>query len=169
MQQQWNTLEAWLKINNPAVLADLNPPATQADIQDLEKTLGTALPQSFIDCLKVHNGQKGKAEWLFDGHQFLSVADIKMNWLIWNDLLEEGDFDGQISTPDRQIQSDWWRKDWIPFSYNGSGDHMCLDLAPTEDGNKGQVINFFHDYSGRKLLSANFNDWFNNFIKSKTL
>ncbi|WP_349606906.1 SMI1/KNR4 family protein [Cupriavidus sp. DF5525] len=167
MKKQWEQLEIWLKANNSALFADLNPPATDADIQDLEQKLGVSLPAAYIDCLKVHMGQKGKAEWLFDGNEFLSIRHVLMSWSTWNDLLDEGDLDGRIARSDAEVQAAWWMKGWIPFASNGGGDYLCLDMSPSPQGRAGQVIEVFHDFPERRLLSLDFGDWFDNFVSRK--
>ncbi|UVO16607.1 SMI1/KNR4 family protein [Stutzerimonas stutzeri] len=65
MKQQWERLEAWLKTHNPALLDDLKPPASDVDIQELEQKLGVRLPEDFVECLKMHDGQKGGANGCF--------------------------------------------------------------------------------------------------------
>ncbi len=56
MQELWAQFEGWLQEHWPEGLADLNPPATDAEIQALEDGLGVALPADFVACLQVHNG-----------------------------------------------------------------------------------------------------------------
>lgn len=167
MKQQWERLEAWLKANNPSLLADLNPPATDADIRELEKKLGVKLPVDFVECLKVHDGQRGRGDWLFDGNEFLSTRNILMSWSAWTDLLEDGDFDGKVSRPAAGIQPGWWVKGWIPFATNGGGDYLCLDLSPSSSGSAGQVIKVFHDFPDRVLEGEGFSAWFDRFVGSR--
>lgn len=167
MKQQWVRLEAYLKANKPALLADLNPPATDAEIYELEQQLGMTLPADFVKFLKTHNGQKGKAEWLFDGNEFLSIRNILMSWSAWVDLMEGGDFDDRVSKPDSGIQTGWWLKGWIPFASNGGGDYLCLDLNPSESGDVGQVIKVFHDFPKRTLVASGFFRWLDDFVEGK--
>ena len=61
MKKEWQQLEIWLASNQPGSLLDLNPPASDSDIQALEETIGIHLPADFIATLKIHNGQKGQA------------------------------------------------------------------------------------------------------------
>lgn len=164
MQQQWQRLEAWLRTKNPKLLVDLNPPASDFDIQTLEQKLGIKLPMDFIDFLKVHNGQRGDAEWLFSGSEFLSSQRILDEWTIWKNLLDSGDFDRAKSEPGNGVQSMWWNPKWIPFTYNGAGDHLCLDLDPATGGHVGQVITLWHDDGARKKKADNFVQWFAEFI-----
>ena len=34
----------------------------------------------------------------------------------------------------------WWNLKWVPFTYNGGGDHPCIDLDPAVTGTVGQVV-----------------------------
>lgn len=167
MQQHWKKLEAWLAANDPALLADLNPPAADANIRALERHIGVELPADFIACLKIHNGQRGEAQWLFDGHAFLSIDDILMDWDVWADLLDGGDFDGRIAKPDGEVMARWWQKAWIPFTSNG-GDHLCLDMNPSGHGRKGQVIKVLHDFPSRSVKAPSFTQWFSDFVDGKS-
>ncbi|WP_375576326.1 SMI1/KNR4 family protein [Paracidovorax oryzae] len=164
MKKQWDRLEAWLKANDPVLLADLNPPASDADIQKLEQQIGVKLPTDFIECLKVHDGQRGEAGWLFSDSEFLSSQRILDEWALWKDLLDSGDFDGAEADPDTGVQPIWWSPKWIPFTYNGAGDHLCLDLDPARDGRTGQVITLWHDDDTRKKKADSFAQWFADFV-----
>lgn len=164
MHELWKQLEDWLSVHWPDGLAALNPPATDEQIASLEQTLGTSLPQEFVACLKVHNGQSELAGGLFDGSEFLSTSGIRSQWKIWKDLLDSGGFDGIKSEPQAGIRSDWWNPRWIPFTHNGGGDHHCIDLAPAEGGQVGQVITMWHDMGGRELQGKSFDAWFREYV-----
>jgi cell wall assembly regulator SMI1 len=164
MKMQWDRLESWLKIYNPALFADLNPPASDADIQKLEKQLGVDLPTDFVEFLKVHDGQRCKAGWLFSDSEFLSSQRILDEWSIWKDLLDSGDFGGTEPKPGTGIRPMWWSPKWIPFTYNGAGDHLCLDLDPSSGGRVGQIITLCHDDGVRNKKADSFALWFVDFI-----
>ena len=91
MYRQWEKLETWLEANRPAVLADLNAGADEAAVDDLQARLGLRLPEDFIACLRVHNGQKGQAAPLFDTYAFLPARRILMSWTSWNELQGGGE------------------------------------------------------------------------------
>ncbi|WP_313518876.1 SMI1/KNR4 family protein [Pseudomonas sp.] len=164
----WQRLDAWLARNDPARLADLNPPASADAIRELERTLGLTLPGAFVDCLNAHDGQRGQAGALFDGNQFLPIRHIAMSWSSWTELLEDGDFDGRVARPDAGIRDGWWQRGWVPFASNGGGDYLCLDLTPAPQGRVGQVIEVLHDVPQRVLVAPSFADWFGDFIHRKT-
>jgi cell wall assembly regulator SMI1 len=166
MHRQWAELEAWLQNNKPAVLADLNPPADIGGIHDLQSSLKARLPDDFIACLQIHNGQKGEAEPLFDQNAFLPIRRMLMSWSTWSELLGDGDFDGRAARPNGAVKPVWWSPGWVPFASNGGGDHLCLDLDPPAQGQMGQVIRVFHDAADRIVIAPGFGSWFDGFVNN---
>ena len=160
IKSKWMNFGDWLKTNNQLLFADLNQPASGTSIQLLEEKIGMKLPVDFVECLKVHDGQKGQQEGLFSGLEFLSSARILAEWMVWQKLFENGDFDGLQVQSETGIQPVWWNPRWIPFTYNGAGDHLCLDLDPASGGQVGQVIEIWHDDGARKKKANNFAQWF---------
>lgn len=167
MKQLWQKLESYLSDHNPDLLADLNPPATDAQIHEFEMALDAELPADFVACLKIHNGQKGSSDWLFEGHEFLSIERILMVWTVLNQLLKGGDFDEEAAKSDPEVIAEWWSPCWVPFTSNGGGDYFCLDLAPTSKGAPGQVIKYSGELPYRRLKASNFSEWFKSFVKAK--
>jgi len=163
LQQLWHELETFLKTNNPEQLDDLNPPASSAQIHELEKLLGVTLPDDFKTCLMRHDGQRGGAEWLFEGYEFLSARKIGLEWSALRRLLDRGDLDEPLGKPDPAVRNAWWDPHWIPFAANGAGDNLCLDLAPTREGNHGQVISYSHEFPRRSVKAPDFSAWFKAF------
>jgi len=166
MKEFWNDFERWLAKNWPAGLDALNPPASNDDIANLEAALGCSLPRDFVECLQIHNGQDPQAGGLLDNTEFLSTERILDEWTVWNDLLIGGDFNGISSEPAYGVKDDWWNPKWIPFTYNGSGDHHCIDLDPAEGGSRGQVITMWHDMGDREILGKNFSRWFAKYVNA---
>jgi cell wall assembly regulator SMI1 len=165
MHEIWKKFEAWLETNWPDGLKDLNPPATAEEISALETALGVSLPADYVACLKTHNGQANTVGGLFDNTDFLSTSAIFDQWKVWKELLDSGTFDGNNSEPEPGIKDDWWNAKWIPFTYNGCGDHHCLDLAPAQGGRVGQVITMWHDMGERTLLADSFSSWFDAYVR----
>jgi len=104
---------------------------------------------------------------LFDGHEFLSIEKILMDWATLNRLLKGGDFDGEAAKPDPEVIAEWWSPSWVPFTSNGGGDHFCLDLAPSSKGTSGQVIKYSGELPSRRLKASSFSKWFESFVKAK--
>jgi cell wall assembly regulator SMI1 len=53
----------------------------------------------------------------------------------------------------------WWKRDWIPFLANGSGDYLCLALDAEDGANAGRLIAFWHDWEDRSVKYASIDDW----------
>src|SRR6476660_10167222 len=138
MKEIWEKFESWLSTNWSDGLKDLNPPATEKEIAELESALGVSLPCDYVACLKVHNGQGNSAGGLFDNSEFLSTSAILDQWKVWKELLDSGEFNDYKSEPQEGIKDDWWNARWIPFTHNGGGDHYCIDLDPSARGSMGQ-------------------------------
>ena len=163
MNKEFDKFKKWLTLNYSDGLLDLNPPATDVEIEELITTIGIDLPKDFTDILKIHNGQKGEAAWLFDSQEFLSTYRIIQEFNIWKKLLKS-ELKGKVSTPDDGVKNDWWNIYWIPFTSDGCGDHYCLDLNPNIKGKNGQVITLWYESSEREIVSSSFSQWFKEYI-----
>ena len=164
MNKEFERFKQWLSLNYSDGLIDLNPPATDYEIEELTKILGVELPNDFLDVLKIHNGQKGESAWLFDSQEFLSTHRIIEEFNTWKNLLNT-QLQGKSSTPDEGVKNDWWNTNWIPFTSDGCGDHYCLDLSPTASGIKGQIITLWYELDEREIVSQSFSLWFKEYVE----
>ncbi|MVN76747.1 molybdenum cofactor biosynthesis protein MoeA [Hymenobacter sp. HMF4947] len=164
MQSIWERLEAWLHAYAPQLTTELNPGATDAELQQLAATIGTELPADFLAFYCIHNGQRNDAGGLLNGEELLSVPRMLTEWTIWNDLLKGGDFEGATSTPAPGVRTEWWHPHWLPLTYDGAGNHCCLDLSPAPGGTRGQIIRMWHDDAERTLLAPSFADWITQYV-----
>ena len=164
MNEKFEKFKQWLAFNYSDGLLDLNPPATNYEIEELTSTLGLELPEDFLCALKIHNGQKGESAWLFDSQEFLSTHRIIEEFNTWKNLLNTK-LQGKIATSDEGVRNDWWNTNWIPFTSNGCGDHYCLDLTPTSSGTKGQVITLWYELAEREIVAMSFTQWFEDYLE----
>ncbi|MEZ6035584.1 MAG: SMI1/KNR4 family protein [Planctomycetaceae bacterium] len=82
-----------------------------------------------------------------------------------NDVSETKDMlDGMIGYDFEDPK--WWRRGWVPFLANGSGDHLCVDLAAEDGGNPGQLIAFWHDDEERDIEYPSLADWLRELVES---
>lgn len=160
----WEAFDKWLEDNWKEAFEQLNSPAIPEQIQQLQSKLGVELPAEFIECLQVHNGERNSCG-LFDGSEFLSSDEIVFQWGIWQDLLSKGEFEDIYSDPGKGVKNDWWNPKWIPFTHTGSGDHLCIDLGPSEDGTYGQIISMWHDDPSREVIAPSFRTYFEKYVK----
>lgn len=160
MREIWNRIEHWLQANAPQIAETLQAGATEQQIDALESLLGTALPRDLRESMRIHDGQAAHAEVGFvDAQEFLSLERIRSEWVVWKDLLHTGTFEDSESDPAEGIRSDWWNPLWVPLTYDGAGNHSCIDLAPAEGGSVGQMITMWHDDAERTLLAPSFRAW----------
>jgi cell wall assembly regulator SMI1 len=151
----WQALEAWLQQEIPELLADLNPGCSEVKLTELERRLDCQLPADFKAFYKIHDGQRGDTTGLFFGLPFLSTDALYDHWSTWRELSPE-DFANEItgmSYPPEAIIPTYINLQWIPFTHDGSGNHLGIDLAPGPTGTLGQVINFGPDELDRYVLA----------------
>lgn len=168
MEDYWKRLKYWINNHAPHMLQGLNAGAAHESIMQLEQLIGHNLPEDFKVFYGWHNGQRPESEGLIDTEELLSLTRIEEEWKKWQELLEGGDFvkDGTevLSEPQQGIRDDWWNSLWIPITYDGMGNHYCLDLDPATEGIRGQVIRMWHDAPERELVASSFREWISGYI-----
>lgn len=166
MKDIWNRFENWINQNANKLSTELNEGASDDDIKKLSDNFGLTFPEDFIDFYKIHNGQSDKwdSPALINNETLLSTRMILKEWSTWKNLLDEGSFPHPSQPQNSEIRNDWWNPGWIPITTDDSGMMCCLDFAPTEEGNKGQVIGFDSQSSDRVLLANSFRSWIENYV-----
>lgn len=163
MRDIWERIDKWLGVNAPQVLNVLQPGASEEQIRETEKLLSVEFPEDVKNSYRIHNGQSNGNVGFINGLEFLSLERIRDEWKVWKDLLDSGDFEDWHSEPEKQIRSDWWHPKWIPLTHDWGGNHECLDLAPTEYGDVGQIISIWHDDATREVVAESFCNWLEQF------
>jgi cell wall assembly regulator SMI1 len=156
--RDWERIEAWLRREAPQLLVELKPGARPEQVAEAEMALDARLPEEMKALYAVHDGV-GRDGSFFDGFAWLPLKEIVSEWKVWKGLLDEGDFKDARSEPDPGIRDDWWNASWIPITYNGCGDHHCVDLAPGPGGVAGQIIAMWHDDAARSLVAPSLGAW----------
>ncbi|HLK69223.1 MAG TPA: SMI1/KNR4 family protein [Bryobacteraceae bacterium] len=161
----WAKIDKWLKQNAPVAMGTLEPPATPQQLSQLETALGMPVPPDLLCSLQIHNGQKNTPRWtgLMEGWRLLGCGEIAEWSKTMARLLVEGDFDDAEAEGDGQVKAEWWNIRWVPFLESGSGDLLCIDMDPDEDGRSGQVIEFRHDEGDREVRERSFNSYLTQF------
>lgn len=163
MEEIWSRIIVWIEANAPQLLEVLQPGASEAQISELESSLSIVLPDDVKALYLLCNGQSSYGYGVIDGNEFLSLERIKDEWSVWKELLDAGEFAEHDNTEsnriDPEIRNTWWSSKWIPLTYNGGGDHDCLDLDPTEEGAIGQIITMWHDDDERKVTASGIRAW----------
>lgn len=164
MEDLWQRFTAWLRQHAPGLLTELNEGASEAELQQLTDIIGV-VPPDVMAFYRIHNGQRSNASGLFEGEELLSTGRMLAEWKIWNDLLTDGTFEGNTSEPAAGVRPAWWNPRWLPFTYNGAGDHYCLDLDPAPEGKPGQIIRMWHDDGARPREAPSFRAWMTRYVE----
>jgi len=164
MEKLIDSLKNWLK-DNVHMESPLKEGASDKEFAALEDKLQVQLPEDFKQFYKFHNGQSEDAPYITPLGEMLSLEGIAFQWELWKGLVDDNVFEDNNSEPDEGIKDDWYNPKWIPFTYDGSGNHLCIDLDPAEGGKVGQVITMWHDGSERELIAGSFNEWLALFVQ----
>jgi cell wall assembly regulator SMI1 len=165
MKHEWERFLNLLKLttrnqdNYMYIVSKFRPGCTPVQIKLLEKNLGVSLPNDYKELLMICNGQEGYPG-IFNYNEMLSQEEVFGEWETNTDLLNDGDFDDGLGKGDTGVKSDWWNKKWIPFTSDGSGNCICIDLDPASGGHSGQIIHFWHDDNRRQLAAKSFKEFF---------
>lgn len=165
MQDIWNRFEAWLDKHANQLLDDLNEGATDAAFEPLERMMGVDMPEDFKEFYKIHNGQFAESEdRLFGIEELYSIERMIEVRQKWKAKFDAGEFDDLESEPQDGIRSEWWNPYWLPITGDITGNHYCVDFAPTRQGKIGQIIRMLHNNPKRKLVASSFREWMETYV-----
>ncbi|WP_322906115.1 SMI1/KNR4 family protein [Paenibacillus campi] len=130
--------------------------AKQDDFAELEKRLNVQVPDQLREWYRVHDGQDDRLETmpLLRNLTFSAIDKIIETWTF---LQEEYDSDGAEAENESAIKPVLWNPAWIPIATNGSGDYVCVDTDPAEEGTYGQILYFWHDWNNRSVEAESLN------------
>ncbi len=148
-------LDAWLRRHRPGFYARLLPGLSDAEWADFEAALRLKLPDGFRVLYRWRNGQPDDYFKSFRGNQrWMSVAEIRGKKQV---------LDGMIGY---DFEPGWWDRNWVPFLHNGGGSHLCVDVAGTDDGRPGQLVEFWKADPDRPVVSPSIEHWLHHFVSS---
>ena len=163
IKQHFESIIGFCKINYPKIAYSLRPPASDDQLDGLERLTGIRLPQHFRQLYKIANGQAEDCALFPDGYELMPLENIQNTWLMLKNMYDsnhEMRLEGEEDGPVRNL---WWHPRWIPFAFQVSGDHYCIDMHPGYEGCEGQVIEFIHDDEPRPLLGSSLGDFIRQF------
>ncbi len=131
--------------------------ASDKAIAAAETQLGFALPEAVRAFYRLHDGADAPA---VAGRELLSLERMLGEWTIWKQLLDKGTFeDNDHGAPGPGVQKKWWIPEWVPVTYDGSGNHHVVDCAPGKGGTVGQIVDFWHDEPSRRVVGKDLVTW----------
>lgn len=158
--------------------------APESDIQDLIKTY-PEVPVSLVELLMqidgiyslkfgdnqipvyllgsdVDNGEY--PYYLLSAKQMVENKDQVIEW--YGDFVNR-EYDVEEIKVDERIISDARQMNWLHFSdcmNNGGTSQLFIDFAPSEKGQKGQIVRFLHDPDELMVIADSFDDYLKNII-----
>jgi len=123
----------------------LADPATNAQLDAAEATIGFALPPELRALYGVHNGQAALAHGLIGGLPLLSVEQAVAEWTAWRHVAAAAFDSDYSSVPASAVVETYTHVGWFPFAHDGGGNFLAVDTAPGPAGTVGQVISFGRD------------------------
>ncbi|MBS7232316.1 SMI1/KNR4 family protein [Flavobacterium psychroterrae] len=115
----------------------MNDGASEKEISDLEKLFNQTLPKSYIDLLKVYNGEK-EILGVMAGFGFLEIEDVKIQWNFFKTATAQTEPDSIYQK--NKIKNQLYSVKRIPFAHDGSGNLLCIDYDPNIEGKSGQIL-----------------------------
>ena len=164
-QDTFQTFLAKLSDLFPELVANLNPPVDEAQLERLDRDLPFTLPDDVRSLYRLHNGESernGEPSGIFFGLPWLSLEGALSDWQMWHGLAD-GDFSDIdqdiVSVPEGHIKKNYINTRYFPISRDGGGNNIVIDLDPGAEGVKGQVINYGRDEDTRYVIAPSLEDF----------
>ncbi|QDP19717.1 SMI1/KNR4 family protein [Sphingomonas xanthus] len=150
-------LDAWYAANLRPDKYRFNPPATDAQIDALERLVGVQLPSAYRQLYRWHDGENNDRWGHIYGLPILPLKQVAEHWTQWNRTLAELGGNRYLipgsSWPEGAIDPAYVNPRWIPLTADGSSDHIGIDFDPWPRGRVGQVILFGRNEEVKAVLA----------------
>jgi cell wall assembly regulator SMI1 len=139
----------------------LAPPASDAEIAKVERSIGLHLPSDLATSLRCHNGQRDPTRlWSFtDGGMLLSTNAIAESWQTVESV--NRDLLSQPPPVPGYTPKAWWKSTLIPIT-EADGNMICVDTDSALSSKCGQVIWHVHDDGLTDAIADNYGQWLTN-------
>lgn len=137
----------------PQFKKTFHSPATDFEFANLEDAIGMELPAEFKTFYRWHNGQIRSPYVPFhidNDEVIMPIAEI-IDW--YEELsgqLEYGDIDEEI-----------WKKSWVPFTDDGTGNSTCIDISKE---NFGQIVYQDHERDETRVIFDSLTEWLDDLL-----
>jgi cell wall assembly regulator SMI1 len=137
-------LDQWLARHRKRFQQNLQPGASEAELDALGKSLGKPVPAGLRTLLGWHNGQGDDFVGYFENH-----------WLLMNTAT--------IAVAKQELDAgavDGWNAAWIPFLDDDGGDFLVLDTSQSEP----PVLAFYLDAPPARVVAKSLEAWVKDFV-----
>jgi len=170
IKQLWQRLETWANNNAPELLDELQGPASDIEIEELEKRLHLILPEDLKESLLIHNGEDDgwPARVFYEYGAYLPVPKIYNMWKKLSSLSKNSEryVDDDEQPSDNRIKLVTFSERWIPVMEQNGDVFWAVDLDPGETGINGQIIEVDWECDSYRVIAESFNDLFFKYVKS---
>ncbi len=166
MRSSFDKIENWLNENAGKITEfSLLEPASENEINKLEKAINKTLPKDFKELYLWHNGlcDDGNVGSLFFGMDFYPIERILEEYHSKEKFSSENI---SLKKADKEIdKSNIYNSDWVKFAFDGSHTSLYLDLRPTIEGKYGQIIFIDDEYETGILVADSTSQLVSDFAK----
>jgi cell wall assembly regulator SMI1 len=162
VEQSWNSIHAWLGSKAPKILGNLNAPATESVLKEVEAKVGTPMPRDWVETYQIHDGMhtEGNMGSLLYGMQLMPLAEVMQR----HHVSEDGP-SRKIRAGDPQIRQDaMHREKWVALAHDFGDCELRIDLEPSPTGQVGQVIFLDHSDDTAILMASSVSDLLGLFV-----
>lgn len=150
-------LDRWYAAHLPADEYTFNLPANDAALDALERVVGVAMPSSWRQLYRWHDGENDDRHGHIYGLPLLPLAEVEAQWRSWVKILAYFKGDPYVipggGWPGGAVDPAYINRRWIPLTHDGSGNHIGIDLDPWPGGRVGQIILYGRDEEVKVVLA----------------
>jgi cell wall assembly regulator SMI1 len=132
LDDTWDRIEAWLRINAPTTAEHLGVPARTDEIPPLATLVGEPLPDDLIAWWRRSCGTTSfSAARLLTGHAPYSIEDAVecRAEMLAIKALDDADLSALSAEP-AGFPCWSWLPMWVPIAHDSGGDNLFVDLRP---------------------------------------
>lgn len=153
--ERWASIRAWLQLEHPARLAEWQPGATLAAVRAVEAAVGATFPTEYTEFVQLQDGQEPGAPML-ESAALLPLEEVARRHRILADLFPQKASIARDEV-DAEVRAVEFSDAWIPIGVSARGrDVLCIDLDPTPEGQRGQIILVVLDDDVRSRVATGF-------------
>jgi cell wall assembly regulator SMI1 len=160
----WMFLESCLGTD----VSQLPAAANSKAISQAEATMGVSLPGDFRRFLSRHDGSGPCfiSPYKIGGgpQRFLALHEIALLCQGMTEIGADFEMQGEFGTQTGPVKRNYWNSRWIPFTDNGCGDNIFIDLDPSEGCTIGQIVDWWHEGGVSTFQAASLQEWLNEVV-----
>lgn len=148
----------------------LLPPASRAELAQLEEVIGYSLPEDYIQLYLIANGQQDTGQQggqftatfcpLFGYYEFMNLEQVLADYeqhLVWYQEELPDYFEADVRQGD-PVAGVAWQPGWVPFAVSNAANY-AVDLSPPRGGTYGQVIEYGHDTVENRVMAGSISEF----------